>query len=204
VATELPFPTQESGVALGAGQQSEYGMDSTRAGRFALTGFLALYGFRLLLHPDAGSLMDSVDLPIHETGHLVFAPFGEFMQFLGGTLFQLIMPAAFVVYFMRRRDRHAASVALWWVAQNFWNVSVYVADARTEALPLVGGGEHDWAYLLGRLGWLPRDHIIAHDVWVLGVLAYVVAIGGGLLVVRSAPAAEDSESESLVSSAKAG
>src|SRR3954469_3770988 len=117
-------------------------MDSNRGGRLALTGFLSLYGLRLLLHPDAGSPLDSVDLPIHETGHLVFAPFGEFMQFLGGTLFQLIIPATFVVYFWRRRDRHAASVATWRVAQSLWNISIYVADARAEALPLVGGGEH--------------------------------------------------------------
>jgi len=39
-------------------------------------------------------------------------------------------------------------VALWWVAQNLWNISVYVKDARAEELPLVGGGEHDWNYLL--------------------------------------------------------
>jgi hypothetical protein len=166
-------------------------MDTSRAGRCALTGLLAVYGFRLLLHPDAGSLMDSVDLPIHETGHLVFGPFGEFMQFLGGTLFQLIMPAAFVVYFARHRDRHAASVALWWVGQNFWNISVYIADARTENLPLVGGGEHDWAYLLGRLGWLKFDHVIARDAWFLGVLVYVLAIGGGLLVLNRTTALPD-------------
>jgi len=160
-------------------------MNASRAGRFALTGLLALYGFRLLLHPEAGSLMDNVDLPIHETGHLVFAPFGEFMQFLGGTLFQLIMPAAFVAYFVRRRDTHAASVALWWVAQSFWNISVYVADARAENLPLVGGGEHDWAYLLTRLGWLKFDHVISRDVWFLGVLVYIVAVVGGLLTLAN-------------------
>ena len=56
---------------------------TTRTGRIVLTLLLALYGFRLLLNPDGGSLMDNVDLPIHETGHLIFAPFGEFMQFLG-------------------------------------------------------------------------------------------------------------------------
>ena len=64
----------------------------------------------------------------------MFSPFGEFMQFLGGTLFQLIMPAAFVGYFLRR-DRHAASVALWWIAQNLWNISVYIRDARAQELP---------------------------------------------------------------------
>jgi len=173
-------------------------MDVSRAGRLALTGFLAVYGLRLLAHPEAGSLLDSADLPIHETGHLVFAPFGEFFQFLGGTLFQLIMPSAFVVYFARRRDRHAASVALWWVAQNFWNISVYIADARSENLPLVGGGEHDWAFLLTRLGWLKFDHVIARDAWFLGVLVYVVAIGGGLLALANKPApAVDREADTI-------
>ena len=110
--------------------------------RLALTGALALYGVPCLLAPEAGRLLDAVDLAIHETGHLVFGPFGEFLGFLGGTLFQLIIPAAFAVSFWRRADRHGATVALWWVAQNCWNVSVYVRDARTQSLPLVGGGEH--------------------------------------------------------------
>jgi len=43
---------------------------------------------------------------------------------------QLLVPAIFVAYFWRHDDRHAAMVALWWVAQNLWNVSVYVQDAR--------------------------------------------------------------------------
>jgi hypothetical protein len=168
-------------------------MNTSRGGRLLLTVLLAFYGFRLMVHPDMGSLMDSVDLPIHETGHLVFAPFGEFIQFLGGTLFQLIMPSVFVGYFWRRGDKHAASVALWWVAQNFWNISVYVRDARTQALPLVGGGEHDWAYLLGRLGWLRYDQAIGRGNWSIGVLLYLVAIGGGLIALTGARASESDE-----------
>lgn len=163
-------------------------MTLSRAGRLAFTAILAVYGFVILRHPEAGSIMDNVDLPIHETGHLVFSMFGEFIQFLGGTLFQLIMPCVFVGYFLRRKDRHAASVALWWVAQNFWNISVYVKDARAEELPLVGGGEHDWAYLLGHMGWLSRDQIIGQRVWAVGVVLYLVAIGGGLVALVGSPA----------------
>lgn len=166
-------------------------MNISRGGRLALTLFLAVYGFALLRHPEAGSLMDSVDLPIHETGHLVFSMFGEFVQFLGGTLFQVIVPCVFVGYFLRRKDRHAASVALWWVGQSFWNISVYVKDARAEELPLVGGGEHDWAYLLGRLGWLPYDQIIGQRVWTVGVLLYVIAIAGGLMALVGGPVVTD-------------
>ena len=162
-------------------------MKNARAGRLGLTVILAIYGFVLLRNPGAGSLMDSVDLPIHETGHLVFSPLGEFMQFLGGTLFQLIMPAAFVGYFLKRDDKHAASVALWWVGQSFWNISVYVKDARSQELDLVGGGEHDWAYLLGHLGWLKQDQRIGQFVWLLGVFVYLFAIVWGYLALSAAP-----------------
>jgi hypothetical protein len=167
----------------------------TKAARLALTLILALYGFVLLRHPEAGSLVDNIDLPIHETGHIVFRPFGDFMQFLGGTLFQLIMPSAFVVYFWRRRDRHAASVGLWWVAQNLWNISVYIRDARAQELPLVGGGEHDWAYLLGRLGHLKQDQTIGHSVWMLGVLIYLIAVAGGLWTLTASRASDDVSDE---------
>ena len=145
-------------------------MTSSRSARLALTILLAIYGFALLLHPGDYSLMDSVDLPIHETGHLVFAPFGELVQMMGGTLFQLIVPSVFVGYFVLRKDRHAASCVLWWVAQNCWNVSVYARDARAQELPLVGGGEHDWAFLLATWNVLARDQAIARDVRFVGWL----------------------------------
>ncbi|MDQ3996266.1 MAG: hypothetical protein M3303_04530 [Gemmatimonadota bacterium] len=163
--------------------------ENQRRARLLLTGALAIYGIPCLLRPESGGFLDAVDLAIHETGHLVFAPFGEFLGFLGGTLFQLALPAAFVVYFWQRADRHAASVALSWVAQNFWNVSVYVRDARAQALPLVGGGEHDWAYLLGRLGWLQYDQAIALDVRLVGVAVYVYAIVAGARYAWRVPSA---------------
>jgi hypothetical protein len=153
--------------------------ENHRRGRLFVTGALALYGVPCILRPESGRLLDAVDLAIHETGHLIFAPFGEFLGFLGGTLFQLALPVAFVVYFWRRADRHAATVALWWVAQNCWNISVYVRDARAQALPLVGGGEHDWAYILGRLGWLRYDQALALDVQLLGVAIYLYATVAG-------------------------
>jgi hypothetical protein len=172
--------------------------ENQRGVRLFITGLLALYGVPCLLRPEAGRLLDAVDLAIHETGHLIFAPFGEFLGFLGGTLFQLALPVAFVVYFWRRSDRHAATVALWWVAQNCWNISVYVRDARAQALPLVGGGEHDWAYILGRLGWLRYDQALALDVLLVGVALYIYAIVAGFrfaLTAAGAAAQPDSAAE---------
>ena len=169
------------------GADSRQGVNvNTRTARFFLTIVLAIYGLSIARHPGGGSMMDNVDLPIHETGHLVFAPFGDFMQFAGGTLFQLIMPAIFVGYFLRQKDRHSASVALWWVGQNFWNISVYAADARAQELPLVGGGEHDWAYMLGELHWLKYDQRVAKLIWTAGVLVFIASIVIGLFAVIGA------------------
>ena len=153
--------------------------------RRILTGLLLLYGLYDLSDPGRGSLLAGVDLAIHETGHLVFAPFGELVGFAGGTLMQLLMPAAFVAYFVRRGDRHSASAALWWVGQSCANVSVYAADARAEELPLVGGGEHDWAYLLGRFGWLEHDQGVGRAFLALAATLMLLATIWGLASARS-------------------
>jgi hypothetical protein len=149
--------------------------------RRAFTLLLLAYGLYDLAHLGRGTLLDGVDLAIHETGHLVFAPFGEFVGFAGGTLFQLIMPLTFVGYFARRGDGHAASVALWWVGQNCGHIAWYVADARAQELPLVGGGEHDWNYLLGELGLLAQDQGISRAIVLAGVLLVLGSAAWGLM-----------------------
>lgn len=159
--------------------------------RRAFTLLLLAYGIYDLAHLGRGTLLDGVDLAIHETGHLVFAPFGEFMAMAGGTLFQLIMPLTFVGYFARRGDAHAASVALWWAAQNCGHIAHYVADARAQELPLVGGGEHDWNYLLGELGLLAQDHGIARGIVVAGMLLVLGSSAWGLMSAGRAAVADE-------------
>ena len=58
---------------------------------------LALYGWVCLRTPGTYRWLDDLDLAIHETGHLVFAFGGETLTLLGGTLFQLLVPIAFIV-----------------------------------------------------------------------------------------------------------
>ncbi len=155
-----------------------------RRWRAVLTGILAVYGYRCLRTPGQYRWLDSLDLAIHETGHLLFGFAGETLMLLGGTLFQLLVPAAFVVALWRGGDRHGATIPLWWMAQNCWNISVYVRDARSQELPLVGGGEHDWAILLADWDWLSRDQALADAVHLLGVLLYAVAVIGGWILLQ--------------------
>jgi hypothetical protein len=156
-----------------------------RRWRTALTVVLAVYGWVCLISPGTYRWLDSLDLAIHETGHLVFAFDGEVLTVMGGTLFQLIVPAVFAVALWRRGDRHGATVPLWWLGQNCWNISVYVRDARTQELPLVGSGEHDWAFLLDQAGWLERDQTVGGAVYLMGVVLYVIAIVAGWIFLRS-------------------
>jgi hypothetical protein len=102
-------------------------------------------------------------------------------SFAGGTLLQLITPLLFVGYFWHRADWHAASVALCWVAQNCGNIATYAADVRAQELPLVGGGEHDWFYLLSSTGQLSHDQGIARAIRAAGVVLLVGAIVWGLV-----------------------
>jgi hypothetical protein len=151
-----------------------------RAGRMALTAALAVYGLTMLRSPDTFTLIDNINLPIHETGHLVFAPFSEQITALGGTLFQLIVPLAFTISFWLRGDRHAASVMLWWVGQNGLYIGSYMADAVVQELPLVGGGEHDWGFLFGEWNVLAYSERIGHDARIVGGVIMLAATMWGV------------------------
>lgn len=163
--------------------------------RALFTATLAIYSIALFRDPGF-ALMDNINLPVHETGHLVFAPFGEFAAALGGSLFQVMVPLAFVLHFARREDPHAASVALWWTGQSLWNVAIYAGDAQEQELPLVGGGEHDWAYLLAEMDLLQDDDRVASTIRFVGTTLVVVAMLWGCRSLlrtarRAAPAPGD-------------
>jgi hypothetical protein len=86
------------------------------------------------------SFLHLVNLPFHETGHVLLMPFGRFLGTLGGSLLQVPVPlvcgAAFV---LKNRDPYGASIMLWWAGQSLVDLSPCIADARALQLPLLGG-----------------------------------------------------------------
>src|SRR5690606_19899430 len=115
----------------------------------------------LVLSFDFVPVLDHVNLAFHEAGHFFFGLFGELLHWLGGTLGQFVFPIACAWHFLRREQLLQCAGCLFWACENLRYVALYVADARTQALPLVGGGQHDWHYLLGRFGLLELDQRIA-------------------------------------------
>lgn len=148
-------------------------------GRLALTLFLAAWGYAIIKDPSQ-TLIHILTLPIHETGHMVFAPFGEFMGFLGGSLFQLLFPAIFVGYFLYKGDKHAATIPLWFVGVSAADLVPYIKDAPYGELELIGG-EHDWAYLLGEMTLTHRASEIGNGVLMFGAACVFAALVLGIL-----------------------
>jgi len=143
-----------------------------------------LYYFRdSQVAPDTSwQFIDGVDLLIHEAGHVVFMPFGDFMHILGGSLMQILMPMIFVGYFIFRKQFYSASLVMYWVGINFINVSVYAADAVTRKLPLITGNsdDHDWNQLLFMLGWLHKTALVGHVILAAGLIIIAAAFFWGL------------------------
>ena len=142
------------------------------------------------------SFLHRCNLPFHEFGHILFAPFGRWMMFLGGSLFQCLLPLMLCGYFLlRQRQPFSASICLWWCAQNFIDVAPYIGDATNMVLPLTGewsddivnmrAERHDWHNILAPLGWLPYDHRIAGLSKTIGALLMLLSWSwGGRLLYR--------------------
>jgi hypothetical protein len=122
------------------------------------------------------AILDGANLIFHEAGHVLFSPFGDFLQYLGGSLMQILIPAICGAYFWLHQQRSASAVTLFWTGESLTNVAIYVADARRMELPLIGG-DHDWNYLLGRLNLLNQAESLGRFVFVLGVITILFSLG---------------------------
>ncbi len=149
-----------------------------------IAGFLyCIYYFSSL---DSWHFIDYVNLINHEAGHIVFSIFGYFLTILGGTLLQLIVPTVFIGYFAINREQYSASLLLYWLGLNLFNISVYAGDALKMQLPLLTGDTdtHDWNQLLFSLGWLRHTETISHLILGLGVIVVIIALLWGLYSSR--------------------
>ena len=121
-----------------------------------------------------------LNLPVHETGHIVFGFLNKpVLTSLGGSLFQIIMPLVFCfALWIKPRDLLGAAVGLWWAFENFIDVAPYIADAIPMLLTLISGGTgseapygfHDWNFILSETGLLHKCEKIADTVYAIGYI----------------------------------
>lgn len=177
------------------------------AGRVAGVMLGAVWIGPYLRDPERYTLLDEAILVFHEAGHVLFLPFGEFLTVLGGTLFQVMVPTFFILYFaIRQRDPYAACMAGFFLVPSLFNAARYIADARAGELPLLSGDRtsHDWTWLLIEMELLDRDLSIGRFVRNVGITAYWLTVGGALYFAfhrphpATTPAAADARQEGQV------
>ena len=135
----------------------------------------ACWVFYLLKTDSDGFIfLDYINVVFHEAGHPLFGIVGPTASLYGGTLTQLLLPMLVVVSFWRQRDAVGSGVAGMWLFENFLNIARYMADARSQVLPLVGGGEHDWTEIFTRWGVLEADTHIAQILSTVGWVGMLV------------------------------
>ncbi len=141
----------------------------------ALAAVAALF---LLCHAQWGwvPILDSANLAFHEAGHPLFGLLASGLMVYGGTLMQLLMPAAAAWQLRQQGKVGGCHLCLLWLAENLLNVARYMADARRQELPLVGGGDQDGTFMLSQWGLLRGDTTLA--LWLrlfaVGLMVWVL------------------------------
>lgn len=140
-------------------------------------------------------MMDVVFVPIHEGGHLLFRFFGEFISVAGGTALQLGVPLALCIYFAFQRKVQGVAFCAFFFFEQLLPISVYMADARAQELPLLTVGDadyviHDWNYLFGSLGLLNHDIQIAHVTRAIGWIGMIATVAWMIVRCVRAPRTE--------------
>lgn len=93
----------------------------------------------------------------------------------------LLMFAAF-----KGRSYFAGVFTGLWVMLSMNCVGRYMADARSQLLPLMGPGEniqHDWHFIFGQLGWLELDKTIGGALSILGNAIGALSLIFGLFLI---------------------
>jgi hypothetical protein len=168
------------------GKGSTYGSPGRWLAGLALIGAMWLVAFQ---HDERIPGLKYVNLGLHEFGHMLTYANSELVNALAGSIAQVAIPLALSLWlFFRRGDWVAAGVCLMWAATSALEVSLYVADAPTQKLELIGD-QHDWAFILGPDGYGAMDKAasLAHTIREAASVAAVV----GFLLCLTAPLKRD-------------
>ncbi|MBI4810734.1 MAG: hypothetical protein HY800_04705 [Ignavibacteriales bacterium] len=105
--------------------------------------------------------------------------FGRWVYFLGGSLFQCLVPLALVIVAARQNITNAA-FAGFWLGESMINVSVYIKDAPYRKLHLIGKGLiHDWSWLLA--GNLETAEPLGDGVFIAGLFICIASVIAGII-----------------------
>jgi hypothetical protein len=163
-----------------------------------LVGWLIAYALIMYTYrPYGARLLDAAYLVVHEAGHPLFSYLGsEIITVLGGTIFQLLIPALLALGFAWRGHTLGTAFCSWAVFNSLTGVAIYMADARARELPLVAPGMasdeiegHDWNYIFNWLGhgMINEDTRLANITLIVAWIGMFTAIGWLIYMWRTNP-----------------
>ena len=120
--------------------------------------------------------------PLHEAGHLLFAPFGRIFTIAGGSFWQVAIPLIMAIVAVRQRS-YWTSVYVALAGVHLVALNPYIYDAPYRSLPLLGGRKegHDWYNLLIHWQNLDAAEDLAMAAYIVGILIGVAGIIGGIV-----------------------
>lgn len=126
---------------------------------------------------------------IHEIGHWVTMPFGQWVSVASGSLFQFLFPFVFIVGMLKHRDPHGASVLLTWQAASCLHMAHYAGSAEYSDLildtPHYITLYHDWVWMLSNLNAIGWARTVEDFFWWLALgFGILSALGQGYCLWR--------------------
>ena len=131
-----------------------------------------------------------IEFGVHEVSHLVTSFLPMIWVAAAGSIGEIAFTILVLIATIKGKAYFATVFAGLWVMLAMHNVGRYMADARSQLLPLIGPGDtvqHDWHFVFGQLGWLNADTTIGAIVGGIGIAVGLSALGWGLyLIIRKA------------------
>ncbi len=137
-----------------------------------------------------GSIFAAINIPTHEAGHGLFSIFGNFMNALGGTFCQILLPLIFFFCLIYKKKPFGASLMLFWIATAVLHTSAYIGDSIDMVLPAINisfsgeEGTHDWNYLLSEMNILEKAPQISKIVYIIGVIITFAGVIGSFYYIK--------------------
>lgn len=119
-----------------------------------------------------------IEFGVHEMSHIITAFLPPVLTAMAGSVGEVTLTLLVVLAAVKERSYYAMIFGLLWYGLAMNSVGRYIADARTQALPLIGPGEtvtHDWHFILSQWNMLEIDTVLGAFVRGTGDL---VAFGG--------------------------
>lgn len=118
------------------------------------------------------SAMYMINFGVHEVSHIIASFLPAILTAAAGSIGEVSFTLLLLFATIKEKAYFAAVFAAQWVMLGFVSAGRYMADARTQNMPLIGPGEtvtHDWHFVFSELGWLGADTLIGGTAKIIGI-----------------------------------